>query len=378
MCYAALALLAVARWRWRAAGAANRCASAAAGDAPALTLLKPLCGAEPNLYENLRTFCRQDYGEYQIVFGVREPDDPALETVRRLRAEFPALAIDTVVDGRLHGANYKVSNLINMLARARHELLVVSDSDSFVDAGYLRAATAPLADARVGLVSCLYLDVPTAKVWSRLGAMYINDWYMPSVLLAWLFGHGGYASGQTLSLRRGTLKAIGGLAATADHLAEDHRLGELVRAQGLRIALAPGFVSATHDEPSLRALVRHEERWLRTLRALRPRSFRALFLSFSLPLAGLGCLLARTAPSGAGVDGQLFLIVLALRLALHLVYRFRSPLPLLSDLWLIPVRDLLLCWVWMRSLFGSRIEWRGDQFSVDDHGLLHRCPQQPP
>ena len=147
----------------------------------------------------------------------------------------------------------------------------------------------------MGLVTCVYRDLPTAEVWSRLGAMYINEWYIPSVLLAWLFGHEGYASGQTLCIRREKLQAIGSLRAIANHLADDYKLGELVRAQGGRIVLSHYLLRTEHDERSFAGLQRHEVRWMRTLKVLRPRSFRLLFLSFSLPLALVGSALLSVA-----------------------------------------------------------------------------------
>ena len=145
-----------------------------------------------------------------------------------------------------------------------------------------------MQDAGVGLVTCLSHDAPTAGLWSRLGAMYVNEWYFPSVMLAWLFGYQDYASGQTLCLRRTTLEAIGGFGAFADHLADDYQLGQLIRARGLRIVLSPYEVQAGHDEPDLASLTRHEVRWMRTLHIVRPWSFRMIFLTFSLVLALIG------------------------------------------------------------------------------------------
>ena len=282
--YAVLTLVAALVWQIRRA-------STHLLRLPPVTVLKPLCGAEPGLYEHLRSFCRQDYSEFQIVFGVRDLADPALSVVERLVAEFPSLPIDIVVNPQQHGSNCKTSNLINMLTQARHDVLAMADSDTFVGPDYLTTVTAPLLDHKVGLVTCLYQDMPTQGIWSRLGAMYINEWYMPAVLLARLFGYQGYASGQTLCLRRDTLQAIGGLEAIANHLADDYRLGELVRGLGLRIVLSTNVVKAQHHEPDLDSLTRHELRWMRTIRVLRPRSFRMMFLTFSLPLAIFGIVL---------------------------------------------------------------------------------------
>lgn len=363
--YGALTLIAVLAWFLRrpAPRLSRR---------PPVSLLKPLCGAEPGLYEHLRSFCTQDYPLYQIVFGVRDPADPALRVVQDLVREFPDLPIDVVVDPRLHGSNYKIGNLINMLDRALHEVLIIADSDVRVERDYLDCVTAPLNDEGVGLVTCVYEDVPTPDIWSRIGAMYINEWYVPSALLAAMFGHRSYASGQTLCLRRNTLTSIGGFSGMVDHLADDYRLGELVRGQGLRIELSPTPVMAEHHDPSLGALVDHELRWLRTIKALRPRSFALMFLSFSLPLALVGLLLSLTDGKAGPLAWSLFSAALCSRLGLHLAHRIRHRTPLLRDLWLLPARDLLLCCMWMQSFFSSRITWRGREFDVDSDGIMHR------
>lgn len=364
--YSVAALIAVFAWR----RFASRTGQIPAALAP-VTILKPLCGAEPGLYEHLRSFCLQQHSQFQIVFGTLDPDDPALAVVLRLTHEFPGVPIDTVVSGRRHGHNNKTSNLINMLQKARHPVLLIADSDTWVRPDYLTIVTAPLADHRVGLVTCLSYDSPTPGLWSRLGAMYSNDWYFPSVMLAWLFGHQGYASGQTLCLRRKTLEAIGGLEAMANHLADDHQLGHLIRAQGLEIVLSPYEVQAAHHEPDFTALSRHELRWMGTLHVLRPRSFRMIFLTFSLILSVVGLLLmAGTAPHPAA--WALFTVTVAARCGLHVVPRLRFGRPLLADLLLVPVRDLLTCGIWCRSFFSRRLTWRGYVFDVDSTGLMRR------
>jgi ceramide glucosyltransferase len=361
--YALLALVAVLVWRTRAVAGIPV-------NLPPVTVLKPLCGAEPGLYENLRSFCRQDYPEFQIVFGVGEANDPALEVAARLQAEFPRLAIDVVVDPQQHGHNRKISSLINMLKYARHDVLVMADSDVFVSPDYLTSVTAPLLDKKVGLVTCLYHGEPTQLIWSRLGAMYVNEWYMPSVLLAWLFGHENYVSGQTLCLRRDTLQAIGGLIGITNHLADDYELGQLVRRLGLRIVLSSYSLKAEHHEPSLESLVRHELRWMRTLYVLRPLSFRFIFFTFSLPLALLGLLLG--AETFSTIAWVLFQLTVMARLGLHFVHRTSDGRSLCADLWLLPARDLLICWVWCRSFFTSRFTWRGSDFGVDADGIMRK------
>jgi ceramide glucosyltransferase len=381
--YASLALVAVLVW-------GRRKSTSAPAQLPPVTVLKPLCGAEPGLYENLRSFCLQSYPEFQIVFGVGDHKDPALAVVARLVAEFPNLCLDVVVNPQQHGYNRKISSLINMLEHARHDVLVMADSDVSVRPDYLTCVTAPLLDRKVGLVTCMYHGEPTRPVWSRLGAMYINEWYMPSVLLAWLFGHENYVSGQTLCLRRDTLVAIGGLGSIANHLADDYQLGQCVRALGLRIVLSSYMLKAEHHEPTLESLVTHELRWMRTLCVLKPRSFRFIFFTFSLPLAVLGLLLSLPAGEALTVALPLFQLTVLARLALHFVHRMRDRSeakaiprsasgatrgdrrPLLADLWLLPARDLLICWVWCRSFFTSRFTWRGSDFLVGQDGIMKK------
>jgi ceramide glucosyltransferase len=369
--FSVLALLAVVIWRLRYAHRRS-----APGVQPPVTVLKPLCGAEPGLHTHLRSFCLQNYPTFQIVFGVRERTDAALAVVERIIAEFPALSIDVVVNPQLHGDNYKTSNLINMMRRARHDVLVIADSDAVVGPDYLAVVTQPLLDPDVGLVTCIYQGVPTKTIWSRLGAMYINEWFVPSVLLAWFFGHRQYSSGQTLCLRRDTLQAIGGLQSIANHIADDYRVGELVRGLGQRIVLSGYPVEVEHHEPDARALVSHELRWMRTLHVVRPRSFRWLFLSFTLPVAVLGMSFASLGMYALRAAWLLLGITAVARLALHFAHRLRPARSghrsMFGDLWLMPARDLLLCWTWMRSFSASSIVWRGREFNVDAHGVMRR------
>jgi ceramide glucosyltransferase len=206
--------------------------------------------------------------------------------------------------------------------------------------------------------------------------MYINEWYMPSVLLAWLFGHEGFASGQTMAIRQDTLRAIGGLAAIANHLADDNRLGELVRGVGQRIVLSNYLLEAEHHEPDLDVLIKHELRWLRTIKVLRPLSFCFFFITFSLPLAVLCIALTGLQPELATTAWVLFLSTVLARLGLHFVHRLGGKRPILADIWLLPVRDVLLCWVWCQSFFNSRITWRGAEFNVAADGSMRSLPGQ--
>ncbi|TLY61591.1 MAG: glycosyltransferase [Gammaproteobacteria bacterium] len=230
---------------------------------PAVTILKPLCGAEHGLYERLRSFCEQRYPDFQIVFGVRDLGDPALTAVRQLQRDFPGLDLEVAANPSQHGTNAKVSNLINMMPHARHDYLVIADSDVQVPRDYLERVIAPLADEGVGIVTCPYRGAPRPGLWSLLGSMFVNEWFMPSVRVAALLGSREFASGATIALRRESLERIGGFAALANRLADDYALGELTRQRGLTTVLSGLEVETSVDEAGAGGLLRHELRWLR-------------------------------------------------------------------------------------------------------------------
>jgi ceramide glucosyltransferase len=327
-------------------------------DRQPVSILKPLCGAEPRSYENLRSFCVQDYPDFQLVCGVRDANDPAIAVVRRLQREFPALDLDLVIDPRLHGGNYKVSNLINILPRCRHDRLVLADSDICVAPDYLAELVAPLTDPSVGVVTCLYRGRAASGVWSRLGALFIDDWFAPSVWVAHLFGSQAFAFGATIALRRETLTAIGGFEAIADQLADDYRLGELTRRLGLRTVLSRHSVTTDVVEVDPKSLFEREVRWLRTIRSIQPLGFAFCFITFSLPLALGGVLLAPEAPAAKVSLG----VTLAARLALHVIQRRRAGGNVLSEIGLLVPRDFLNLVLWGASFASRRVRWGQQRF----------------
>ncbi|MFJ3486940.1 bacteriohopanetetrol glucosamine biosynthesis glycosyltransferase HpnI [Pseudomonas sp. NPDC090202] len=332
----------------------------------AVSVLKPLNGAEPGLYENLRSFCVQRHDHYQLVFGVREASDPAIEVVKRLRTEFPQLDIQCVVEAGVYGANLKVSNLLNMLPHARHDWLVLADSDISVPSDYLARVTAPLADRRVGIVTCLYYGVPRGGFWSRLGCLFIDDWFAPSVRLAHACGSRRFAFGSTIALRRESLQAIGGFEALSDVLADDFWLGELTRQAGLQTVLSGLMVGTDVSERRLSELWTHELRWLRTIRSLAPAGFAMSFVCFTWPVSLLGLWLAPTSLN--------LCVALAAGLARGVQFFLgRSVIPVATtwfEVLLTPVRDLLLLLEWMVALTGWRVKWRGQVMHARKDGSV--------
>ena len=254
-----------------------------------VSVLKPLCGIEPRLYENLVTFCKQAHPCFQLLCGVSSPVDPAIGVVRRLQAEYPHCDIKLVIDSRVHGSNPKVSNLINMVQWARHDVIVLADSDIAVEPDYLDTVTAPLADPDTGVVTCLYRAQSVGGFWPRVGALFINEWFAPSVRVAHVGGSRRFGFGATLALRRTTLESIGGFETLKDCLADDYWLAEHARTLGLNTVLSPVMVATDVIEPTFTTLWLREMRWLRTIRSVNPLGFAFLFVTFTTPwlLAGM-------------------------------------------------------------------------------------------
>jgi ceramide glucosyltransferase len=334
-------------------------------DRPAVSVLKPLHGDEPGLHENLRSFAEQDYPGLQIVLGVNNAQDGALPAVHALSRDLPARDIALVVDARAGGSNQKVANLENMFEVARHDVIVLADSDMRVDRHYLGAVTAPLHDRHTGVVTCLYKGVPTGGKWSEFGAMHINFGFLPSALVAELLGLGGGCFGATIALHRETLGRIGGFARLRDELADDHRIGDEVRALGLSVVLSPYIVEARVFERSLADLWRHELRWARTVRAMAPAGFAGSVLSHPVAIAALAAAMA-----GFGLTACIFLVIsYLLRWATARVIADALGLPPAKP-WLLPVRDALSFAVFVASFFGRTVFWRDQVFQIEASGRM--------
>jgi ceramide glucosyltransferase len=334
-------------------------------DRPAVSVLKPLHGDEPGLHENLRSFAEQDYPGLQIVLGVNNAQDGALPAVHALSRDLPARDIALVVDARAGGSNQKVANLENMFEVARHDVIVLADSDMRVDRHYLGAVTAPLHDRHTGVVTCLYKGVPTGGKWSEFGAMHINFGFLPSALVAESLGLGGGCFGATIALHRETLGRIGGFARLRDELADDHRIGDEVRALGLSVVLSPYIVEARVFERSLADLWRHELRWARTVRAMAPAGFAGSVLSHPVAIAALAAAMA-----GFGLTACIFLVIsYLLRWATARVIADALGLPPAKP-WLLPVRDALSFAVFVASFFGRTVFWRDQVFQIEASGRM--------
>lgn len=336
---------------------------------PSVSVLKPVCGWEPDLYENLHSFCTQNYAGLQIIFGVRDRHDGALPVIRRLIAELPDVQIDLVIDRRIHGANLKVSNLINMMRVARHDVLVIADSDIWVEPGYLSEVVAPLADPGVGIVTCLYTGIADGGFWSRVGAAYINVGFLPSVLAGQRLRAQDGCFGGTIAMTRASFEAIGGFEPLKDKLADDHALGAMVRLRGQKVVISRYVVRTSVGEITGRALLAHELRWARTIRMIAGSAFAGSLVTYPAVWATL--YLACAAGAGA-VDPSILIAfgaILTLRGAQGLYVESALKVPR-STPWLVLFRDFMSFSVVAAAFFGRHVEWRGRVFRVTPEGDL--------
>ncbi len=301
LCVAGLGYLALAVQRTVAFGERRRRSAVPTDFTPPVTVLKPLCGDEPDLYENLCSFCDQDYPDFQVVFGVRDASDPAAAIARRVGERFAERDTMLVSDDRVRAPNLKMSNVLNMIAHAKHDIIIVADSDVRVDRSYLRFVAAPFARESVAAVTCLYRGVARdgpegpvlATLAPELGVMFVNEQFAPSVLVAVALSRMDFCLGATMAVTRSALEEIGGFAAIASHLADDQMLGRLVRSRGHGVELSSYVVETTVCDPDLRHLWEHEVRWARTMHAARPWGYSFSFITFALPLAAAFALVSR-------------------------------------------------------------------------------------
>jgi ceramide glucosyltransferase len=333
-----------------------------------LTLLKPLCGAEPGLEASLATFCEQRYGGHiQLIFGVHDPADPAIAAVRRLQARYPERDIVLVTDQGVQGINPKIANLITMRPHALYEILVVSDSDIRVGPDYLGEVAAALSAPGTGLVTCLYRGIPVAGFWSRLAAAAIDQHFLPSVLVGLKLGLARPCFGSTVALSAETLDRIGGFEAFAGRLADDHAIGMAVRGLGLDVAIPQLLLGHVCAEASLAALVSHELRWARTIRSVAPWGYAGSVVTNPLPLA-----LIAAALHGFGAAG---IALIALTLACRLTASVQIAAVLEGrerrvPAWLSPLRDLLSFAIFLASFMPLPVIWRGRRYALRADGTL--------
>jgi ceramide glucosyltransferase len=373
-----LLLVMVAARRFRANALSAAAAAAALGDPdfPPVSVLKAVCGLEPMLAENLESFFQQDYPAFELIFGARSPEDPAIAVIDDLRDRYPNVKARCVFSGEPTWPNPRVYSEHRMLAAAKHDYIVMGDSDVRVPRNYLRNIIAPLRDPEVGLVTCIYRGRPSGGVWSRLEAAGMSVEFTSGVLVADLLEGMKFALGPTTATRKDVLAHIGGLGVLADYHSEDYEIGRLVDAAGYRVLLSHVVI----DHVTLnRAMISRQVRWMRCTRSSRPAGHIGNGLTFATPFALLGFTVAAA--------WGYWTLALAL-LGWGLVNRWLQALvvgwgvthdpEIRRYLWYYPIRDLLGFLFWLASFTGRTVVWRGELYRLGPRGRVVSLRHDPP
>jgi ceramide glucosyltransferase len=334
-----------------------------------VTILKPVKGMDAGSYDNFASFCCQGYaGPLQMVFAAASADDPVIPVIQRLMADFPGHDISLVVNPSIHGPNYKVCNLINAFPRAKHDIIIVCDSDIKVAPDYLQSVVTHFADPQVGLVTSLYRTSNVHGIATALEATGFTAEMIPNVLVARQLEGLTFALGASMAVRREALADIGGFEALASYLADDYQLGNKIHRAGWRIALDPCFVESVVKAENLMTVLSRQLRWARTMRVSRPGGYLASGITLPFPAALLATLLA---PSpAAGLAAALLLYGVRLGVCTLFSRRFVRDGLFPRWLWLLPLRDMLAFFTWALSFSGNRVEWRGSRFVLKPGGKI--------
>ncbi|SPE33452.1 Glycosyl transferase, family 2 [Candidatus Sulfopaludibacter sp. SbA3] len=331
--------------------------------APPLSILKPVHGRDPRFYEAIRSHATQEYPEFEILFGVSDPQDPAIADIERLRRDFPALPISLHVVST-DAANVKAGVLAELAGRARHPLLLVNDSDIRPEPGYFRAVTAPLSDPKIGLVTCLYRAAAESFP-ARAEALGIATEFAPSVLVARLLGVAEFALGSTMVFRAETLREIGGFQGIAEYLADDYQLGSRISRRGYRIRFASAVVETNLGSASWAQVWRHQLRWSRTIRVSRSSGY----LGYVVTHATLWAIVAFAAGQPWAAAAALLLRMIA---GIWIGAGILQDRHAATWFWLIPLRDLFGFAVWLGGLAGNTVDWRGQKLHLSTDGKIRK------
>jgi ceramide glucosyltransferase len=353
--YCILAIIAVASY--------DDARPAKPGDLPPISVLKPLSGVDLGLEDNLRTFFQQKYPEYEILLAVRSPEDPAIAVAERVRAAFPSVPSRLIVTGEPPYPNAKVFSLDRMLAAARHDLLVMADSDVRVTPGLLLTVAAEFQDPGVGLTTCPYRAVAGGSIWSKIEAIGLNTEFLAGILVARALAGMKFALGPTIAARRKTLQDIGGFDALKDYLAEDFVMGQRAAEAGWQVVLSSYVIEHHIGSQPFAANLRHRLRWNRSTRRSRPWGYIGQVFTNPLPLA---LLLVAVIPAGwpVLVAATVFRAAAAWATAGRVLHD-----PLTRRLWwIVPLADVASFVLWLAAFFGGTILWRGREYELSRDG----------
>jgi ceramide glucosyltransferase len=332
-----------------------------------VSILIPVCGVDEDAEKNWESFCQQAYDQYEVIFGVMNPQDPAVPILEKLVAQFSDRA-RLIFCLEVHGINHQISNLIHLVAAARYDIVLFTNSDMWVKPEYLQTVIPPLSDPTVGIVTCGYLGHDPRFITAALASLGRCVDFLPSVLVARdLEGGMQFSLGATIALRKTVLEKVGGLQTVVDRVGSDYHLGNLVAEAGYRIELAQYILETDSGNESFQQLFQRELRWARTSRWQRGWLYYSIATTYGtvycLPLL----LLSGFAPWAIAMSG----VTVGLRIVQSLVAMVKMGCPrLIRWVWLLPLRDLLNFVIWAIGGIGQKIYWRGRQLQISAGGFL--------
>lgn len=335
---------------------------------PPVSILKPIRGLDREAYENFASFCRQDYPEFEVLFCVTDRDEPAIPIIEKIIRDFPHRSIRLLVGSEPLGVSDKVNKLCRLVNEARHEIILISDSDVRVPAGFFRKIVAPLNQADVGGVTCLYRGITDGTIASNIEALGNSTDFAPGVLVAWLLGDIDFMLGAVMETTKQQLASIGGFEALVNHLSDDYELGNRIVKEGHRVELSRIPVSIVYPKQDLADAFRHQLRWNMTIRCSRPLGHLGLIFSQGLPWAIVA---AAVAPSWLIATAFLGVYaVVRVSVAWVVGTRVMGDDFVKQKMWMLPLRDAMAFVVWLLSFFPQRIRWRGQDFYIRDKQLV--------
>jgi ceramide glucosyltransferase len=339
---------------------------------PSVTILKPLRGLDSHTYDNLLSFCHQDYPNFQVVFTVRDHNDPVIAITEQIINQFPDLAIDLVISDYTIGHNLKVSNLHNALKKTKHDILVIADSDIRVKSDYLQKVVQPLCDPQVGVVTCLYNSLTQGYI-SAFESLAIATEFHPRVLTARKLEGMKFAFGSTIVIRRQVLEEIGGFSAIADYLADDYKLGNLPYKQGYQVQLSSYIVQHTLEDVNIHNFIDRQIRWFKCIKNERFWGYLGLIFTSGTANSLLFLLIVL----GEKIGWLMLSLTWGIRLIIAWIFGilfFKDP-SVKKMFILIPLRDLVSFSIWFYSLFGNKVRWREETFILLGKGKLNRITE---
>lgn len=339
---------------------------------PPVSNLKPIRGLDPDAYENLASFCRQDYPDYEILFCLGDSDDPTLPVIEKLIKDFPQRRIRVLFGSGRNATNDKVAKLARLVSEAQHEIVVISDSDVRVPPDYLQTVVGPLADPKVGAVTCFYVPTHDTTFVQHLQSIGMLADFYAGILVAWKLDGIKFTLGPTIATSRTRLAGFGGYQAIENRPADDLLVGRLIADQGFAVELLPYAVSTVADYQSFRDLFHKRLRWIVVMRHMRPWGHLGLIFTHGLPWSLAAAAVHPTLAVAGAFLGTYFVLRSAMAWMIG-VHGLKQSLPW-KNLLLIPVWDAMAFAIWLISFGQKSIRWRDNHYYIRDGMLVPAAP----